>query len=382
MLMIFLSILAFLVIFSLVILVHEWGHFASARRHGVHVEEFSLGLPPKARILWKDKKGCEYTLNWIPFGGFVRMEGEDAVDEKVRKSKGSFATKSLSARMEIVLAGVFMNFVLAIGILTILFTIGSKPILLNQEAVMKNVEQGIIILDEGIPVLALEEGPAKTAGLQVGDLVLSVNGQKAMSAQQISDLQVPNTFAEYMILRENPASHIKEQEILRIQANGDAKIKVAFSSLPMFKEIKNISFPVHKALWYSLKTSGEIAVATVEAFKKLVVRLVTQAEVPAGISGPVGIAAMTHGIVIQGSLDALFKFVALLSLSLAIMNVLPIPALDGGRFFFLLVEAIVRKPIKAEWEAKIHSAAFILLLGLIIVVTGNDVYKIVIGMLG
>lgn len=373
--MLLLSILAFFIIFSLVVLIHEWGHFMSARRHGVHVEEFGLGLPPKAKGLWKDSKGCEYTLNWIPFGGFVRMEGEDAVDETVRKTQGSFASKSILARMEIVLAGVFMNFVLAIVLLTTLFTIGAKPILLNKEAVMENIDKGIIVLDEGIPVVAVEDGPAKEAGLKAGDIVLMVNNEKISSAEQISTLQVSNESRNYIVLREENGE--KKEMALSIKADGNAKIHVAFSSLPPFKEIKEISMPVYEAFWYSLKTSGQIALATVEAFKNLVVRLVTTAEIPAGISGPIGIAAMTHSIVTQGDIEDLLKFVALLSLSLAIMNVLPIPALDGGRFFFLLVEVIMRHPIKPQWEARIHSVAFALLLILIFIVTGNDIYTIV-----
>ena len=374
--MLLLSILIFFIIFSVVILIHEWGHFASARRHGIHVEEFGLGMPPKAKTLWKDKKGCEYTFNWIPFGGFVRMEGEDAVDEGLKKTKGSFASKSILARMEVILAGVFMNFVLAMGILTILFTLGAKPILLDKEGVQEAIDNKIVVLDEGLPVLALEDGPAKEAGLQVGDAVLAINGTTIMSAEEIAALQTAGESSRYTVLREVDGTKI--QTVLNIEANEEGKVLAAFSTFPKFKEVKEISFPVHQAFMYSLETSGKIAVATVKAFKGLIVRLVTQAQVPQGISGPVGIAAMTHGIVQEGDIEQVFKFVALLSLSLAIMNVLPIPALDGGRFMFLLVEAVMRRPIKAEWETRIHSVSYLLLIGLILIVTGNDIYKLIV----
>lgn len=380
-----LSIIVFFLIFSALILIHEWGHFSSARRHGVKVEEFGLGIPPKAKVLWKDKKGCEFTLNWIPFGGFVRMEGEDAVDEKIKKTKTSFAAKPLLARMEIILAGVFMNFVLAIVLLTGLYSFGSSPILLDINTVKENVEKGLIILDEGIPVISVAEGgAAEGSGLQAGDIVLKVNGETITEAEQISALQEAGVEKEYSILRplsgqeEVAVTEQKREEMtLSIRANDDAKIQVAFSFLPYFKEVKDLKLPLHKAFLYSLSASYDIAKATIKAFKSLVVKLVTQAQVPQGIAGPVGIAAMTHGIVETGDVGNLIKFMALLSLSLAIMNVLPIPALDGGRFLFLIVEGIMRRPIKAEWEARIHSIAFILLITMIFVVTWNDIYRLI-----
>ena len=374
--MVFFSILVFFFIFSVIILIHEWGHFASARRHGVHVEEFGLGVPPKAKTLWTDKKGCAFTLNWIPFGGFVRMEGEDAADEGIKKTKGSFASKSILARMEIILAGVFMNFVLAIFLLTILFSVGTKPILLNKEAVLTHIEQGTIILDEGLPVLAVSEGgPAYISGLQKGDVLLSINGQNITSSEEILALQSANEIARYNVYRTNEDG-MQQKIQFQVQANEEGKIKAAFSMLPSFKEVKDVQLPVHQAFVYSLKVSGEIAQATVHAFKSLITRLVLHAEVPQGIAGPVGIASMTHNIVEQGDISGIFKFMALLSLSLAIMNVLPIPALDGGRFVFLIIEAIIRRPIKASWEANINLASYALLLGLIALITWNDIVRI------
>jgi regulator of sigma E protease len=378
-----LSIFVFLIIFSTLILIHEWGHFASARRHGVKVEEFGLGIPPKAKTLWTDKKGCAFTLNWIPFGGFVKMEGEDAVDENIKKTKTSFASKSLLARAEIVLAGVFMNFILAITLLTGLYSFGSTPILVNMESVQKNIDAGIIILDKGIPVLAITEGsPADIGGLKKNDIVLKIDGKEITEAKQISNVQESLKEKTYTILRplsdstEDSEQKTKELQ-LSITANEEAKIGVAFSVLPYFKEIKTLQLPPHKAFIYSLESSYSIAQATLTAFKSLIIKIFTQGQVPKEISGPVGIAAMTHNIVQTGDIGNLIKFMALISLSLAIMNVLPIPALDGGRFLFLIVEGVMRKPIKAEWEVRIHSAAFILLLMLIFVVTWNDIYKLV-----
>lgn len=369
------SVIVFFLIFSFVIVIHELGHFSSARRHGVKVEEFGLGVPPKAISLFKDKQGCEYTLNWIPFGGFVRLEGEDDMSLKTKNKESSFAAKSILARMEIILAGVFMNYVSAILILTSVFMVGSTPILLNQADVNRHIEEGNIILDEGIQVMEVSDGPAMDAGLAVGDLVLEVNQQVISSAKQISDIQAPGVTANYLVLRG------EDRLSLGIEADKNGKIGVAFSTFPAFKEVHEISLSLFDAVKYAFIQSYHISTATVIAFKNVILQLVSFNGVPDSVAGPVGIAAMTHNIVETGSIADIFKFTALISLSLAIMNVLPIPALDGGRFVFLLIEAVFRRPVNPNWEVRIHTVSYVLLLLLILFVTGNDIYKLLINVL-
>ncbi len=381
--MFIISIIIGIIIFTLIVLIHELGHFVSARRHGVHVEEFWLGLPPKAKVIYKDKKKCKYTLNWIPFWGFIRMEGEDEVNEKVRKSKTSFASKSILARMEIIMAGVFMNFVLAIVLLTFLFTKGSEPVFLTQKDFDEYRDKwGIDIEREWVEVTYVEEnGPAYNDGdgLMAGDEIYMVDGVNIVQAEDFINLIKPNK--ELFVSVERIIEDNKKDWIsFYITPNSQGKIMSAFINQHDIKEIKKIKLPVHKAFIYSLNLSKRITVTTLYAFKNLVFSLFQHAEIPSNVAGPVGIFAMIHRISMEGNIDLLIQFTALISLSLAIMNSLPIPALDGWRFVFILVESIIRKPIKPEWETQIHTLSFFLLIGLIFIITGNDIYKLIINL--
>ncbi|MDP7645938.1 MAG: site-2 protease family protein [Candidatus Peribacteraceae bacterium] len=145
-----LSVVAFLLLLTVLILIHEWGHFTAARLSGVTVEEFGLGLPPRARKLWKSK-GTVFSLNWIPFGGFVRLKGENAITNKERTSKGSFGSVAIWKRVVILSAGVFMNLLLAIVILTIGFSVGKWiPTYTTLEAMELSAQKGIIDLELGV----------------------------------------------------------------------------------------------------------------------------------------------------------------------------------------------------------------------------------------
>lgn len=288
-----LSIIAFIIIFSLLILVHEWGHFFAARRSGIKVEEFGLGLGKK---LWGKKVGeVEYTLNAVPFGGFVRMLGEEEESGDPR----SFGKAKLWKRMIITLAGIFMNFVLAIGFLTILFTVGTNPILINEADLAQAEEQGIIVFSE-------------------------------------------------------PDSE-GNRELL---------------------EIHQIQKPFPESFTFALTESWRISGAILDKAAEIPVKLVTEQRFPEGIAGPVGIAEMTHKIVPLGIL-ALMKLTALLSLSLAVMNLLPIPALDGGRFLFQIIELVTFRKPPEKWENAIHMGGYILLMGLLLLITWNDIWRLI-----
>ncbi|HPO05511.1 MAG TPA: site-2 protease family protein [Candidatus Gracilibacteria bacterium] len=384
----FWSILVFLVMFSVIVIIHELGHFVTARWSGVKVHEFGLGMGKRLFTLGQDKKGCIFTINLIPFGGFVSLEGEDMenIDDKPLNPE-AFYSKPWWKRSMMILAGVTMNYLLALIILMILFMRGTTPILLSQADVKQEIEKGTIVLGEGIPVIEVQkEGAAAQAGLQKNDIVLRVNNQAVKTPKFISDLQTMYSSLNYQILRpqvKNPAeitdlSKVKDFKSLNlvIKPNADHKIGVAFSSYPMIKEIKTVQYSFKASFMESNRISAQVAKSTVQALGSLVKRLLTKAELPEGVAGPVGIAAMTHTIVQEGNFDGFWKFVALISLSLAVINVLPIPALDGGRFLFLLIELISPWPIKAKWQGVIHQIAYLLLLGLIFLVTSHDIYNL------
>lgn len=307
--MVILSIIAFLVIFSLLIIVHEFGHYYAAIKSGVKVEEFGLGMGKK--LYGKQVGETEFTLNAVPFGGFVRMLGEEDVSQEPR----SFGRAKLLNRMIITLAGVFMNFVLAIGLLTVLFTVGTDPILVSQQDVKNAYEQGLVEFQ-------LQDG-------------------KTVTREEILAMEDP-----------------------------DAEINIVYT-----EEIKK---PFPASLWFATTETYRISGAVLQKAAEIPVELIEKQRVPEGLAGPVGIAEITHKVVPLGFL-ALVKLTALLSISLGVMNLLPIPALDGGRFVFQLLE-LVLKPFKIkpnqEMENYAHFGGFAFLIVLLVLITWNDIVRI------
>ena len=168
------TVVAFLIIFSLIILIHEFGHFYTAKKAGIKVEEFGIGLPP--RIWGKKYKGTIYSINWIPFGGFVRLLGEDSTSPTVLKNKQSFAGKPLRIRMAVVCAGVFMNFLLAFVLLAIGFSVGIEPLIVNGEDVYNAINNKTIEISNDLKVKSVKEGSlADKAGLMEGDIIMRIN---------------------------------------------------------------------------------------------------------------------------------------------------------------------------------------------------------------
>lgn len=302
------SVLVFLLIFSTLIIVHEFGHYYAAIKSGVKVEEFGLGMGKK---LYGYQRGeTEFTLNIIPFGGFVRMLGEEDESKDLR----SFSQAKLLNRMVITLAGVFMNFVLAITFLTVLFTVGTDPILVSQADVERAYDNGVI--------------------------AFNVEGQR-MSPDEIKAL-------------DNPDLDVK------------------------FEYLQPVKAPFPQSIWLATTETVRISWAVLEKASEIPVELVQHLRVPEGLAGPVGIAEVTHQILPQGFL-ALVKLTALLSISLGVMNLLPIPALDGGRFIFQILELLL-KPFgvktNEKWENYAHVAGFVLLMGLLLIITWNDIVRI------
>lgn len=288
------SIIVFILIFSVLILVHEWGHFITAIKSGVKVEEFGLGFGKK---LWKKQVGeVEYSIGLVPFGGYVKMLGEEEESNDPR----SFEQAALWKRIAITLAGIFMNLVFTITAFVVLFSIGTTPILVSEADIAQADAQGLVIW----------------------------------------------------------------------QTNKDGE-----KSITGLKEIKK---GVLEAIPFAFAETWRISGAILDKVAEIPREIIRNKKLPEGLSGPVGIAQATHKIIPFG-FWALLKLTALLSLSLAVMNLLPIPALDGGRFFFQLVELIL-KPFKiklnSEIENYVHMAGFIALMALIVAITWNDILNL------
>ncbi len=366
------AVIIFIIILSILVMIHEFGHFIMAKRAGIGVEEFGFGLPPR---LWGKKIGeTIYSLNWLPFGGFVRLVGEDPTDKK-RDAKNSFYTKSLWQRSSVVLAGVFMNLMLAVVIFyVVVFALGFKvnlPMLAEHKFRFVNQSTEVLIADFAA------NSPAKAAGLSEGDSIIAVNGAKIT---KIAELQAVTRSSENKPLKltvENPINN-KTRDVMvtptyREELKGSALgiglgelIVLSYETLPQ----KVFAGFIHSynTIDYSLQVFGQLIAYSIAHHD------ITP--VSEGVSGPIGIAKITSQAVQLGPLSVL-QLMGLLSLNLAVLNILPIPALDGGRFFFLLFEAVTRRKVYPTLEKWVHTIGFAVLIGLIVLITYNDVLKLI-----
>lgn len=363
------TIIAFIVIFSILVLVHEWGHFAAARRAGIHVEEFGIGLPPRAKKLYKDKKDTVYSLNWIPFGGYVRLFGEDSVDPAVLNDKSSFASKNIWQRAMVIVAGVFMNFLLAWLLISIGFTFGMKPFLVTQKDIENGIKNGIIESQKIYYIHEIsQDSPLSKTGIQQGDYIISVNGVKVSEKMSLKDIIKPNSkvILAYM--------HGEDNKTAGVVSDKDGKIGMSISLQDYILNVKNVKYPFYLAPLKAFSEIGRLSFLTVKMLGSVIVSLIAKFTVPEGVAGPVGIARMTHYFAQQGFM-ALVQFTALLSISLGVINIMPFPALDGGRFLFIIFETITRRRANAKWETVIHTVGFALLMLLIVVITWNDILQ-------
>ncbi len=365
-----LTIVSFIVIFSILILIHEWGHFTAARRAGIKVEEFGLGLPPRAKSLFKDKKDTLYSLNWIPFGGFVRLFGEDSTDPKVLKDKKSFASKTIWQRTQVIVGGVFMNFVLAWVLITIGFTFGMRPFLITPEDIDSGVQSGIVEIQKIYYLHDIDSNmPLSDKGLVTGDYITAVNGIPITESMVLGDVIKPNEVVRLTFV------HEEKESVLDVTANSEGKLGMTISLENFLLNVQNIKYPFYIAPFKAISEIGRLSVLTVGMLGKVVTSIVAKFSVPDGVAGPVGIYKMTGYFAKQGFM-ALVQFTALLSISLGVINIMPFPALDGGRFMFIVFEMITRKKANAKWETIIHTIGFALLMLLILVITWKDIMNL------
>lgn len=365
--MIFITILVFIVVFSILVLAHEWGHFYVARKSGIKVEEFGIGFPPRAKQLYKDKKGTIYSLNWIPIGGFVRLYGEDSADPKVLKAKNSFASKTVLQRSLVIVAGVLMNFILAWFLMTICFTVGTKPLLVTEGDLQTAQAEGLIEAKQVLYVHEIVPGsPLSESDLAPGDLITQINGKEVPAASELSGMFKAGEPVQLKVLRG------EREGILVTAPDESGKLGFSVSNTPYIVYLKDLKYPFYQAPGMAAREVGRLSYLTLKMLGDVVVSLIGKLAVPAGVAGPVGIARMTYGFVQEGAM-ALLQFAALLSISLGVLNIMPFPALDGGRFLFILFEVIARRRPNAKWEATIHGIGFALLMILILLVTWNDI---------
>lgn len=356
------TIIIFIIILSLLVFVHEFGHFISAKKLGVKVEEFGIGFPPR---IWKIEKGeTTYSLNWIPIGGFVKLKGEDGGN---KADEDSFAHKAIWKRLVILASGVVMNFILAIIVLSIGFRIGFPQDLGSMEN-----EKFAKIRDVKIQVLGtLESFPAEEAGIQAGDTILNIDGNKFSDVEDVQNYISGKGQDRILItLLRNDETLQKELVAIPIDANNDNNFKEnqGYAVGISLAKTGTVSYPFCIAIWKGTQTTGFLMKEIYKAFYMLITHKGGAVE----LGGPVEIASMTGKVASLGFIYIL-QFIALLSINLGIINLIPFPALDGGRIFFLIIEKIRGKVTNQNVENFIHTVGFAILMLLIIFITYKDI---------
>ncbi len=342
------SLLRFGAVFSVLVFVHEAGHFLAAKWRKVTVEEFGFGLPP--RIWGKKFKGTIYSLNAVPLGGFVKLKGEDP-EVAGFGDADSFRVKSKISRTAIIAAGVLGNLALAWLIFSLLFMVGNPRI------------SGRVVIEE-----VVSGSPAEVVGLQTGDTVLTVDGQEVSTAEELV-FKVKEKAGSVVTLQiDRKGQSLQMQLVPRIEppeGEGPLGVKIALID----PQVNLVSYPFGQALWQAASEVGRILEGMLVGLVTMIQRLFTRGEVPTEVTGVVGIKAMTDVAASMGERFFL-QFIALLNLNLFIFNLLPIPALDGGRLLFVGLEAALKRKLnpKVEKIANNISLAFLLLLSALVTI--------------
>jgi regulator of sigma E protease len=355
------SIILFLLILSFLVIIHELGHFLVAKWQGVKVEEFGMGYPPRAIRLYKDKAGTEYTVNWLPFGGFVRLFGEDS--EVNDEANQAFVHKKPGKKLLIVLAGALVNFVFGAMAFGFIYTIVGVP-----------AELGYVRID------AVAEGsPAAEAGLEVGSQVVGVevnNERIAITSTDdfigsLKDVRGQTVLLE-LIDGENLPIYVRTEA--ETPANqGATGVVVADTELRHYP-VWEMPF---RGMYVGLQSAVRFGQLLTGTLVVMVRDLVTQGVVPQDVAGPFGIAyAVQKENILETGWLSVINFAAILSINLAIINVLPLPALDGGRAVFILFELLTGRKVKPRIEQVVNTAGFALLLTLIILISFRDLRRV------
>ncbi len=430
---IFIGVIVGLLVLMFLVTAHEFGHFIAARRNGVNVLEFGIGFPPRAIAWIKDpetgkwrrlpkkewqkekltkvviseggkdfaQKGMIFSINWLPIGGFCQMDGESAEDER----KGTFGAARFWDKTKILFAGVTMNWLVAFVIFTILAWTGMPKFLENQFTIENDTRV------ESTPVQitsVAENSPADKAGLKSGDYIIAVNGQDVEYASEITDINAEHAGEEvtYRIKREyHDHSHCVCPECVGCECSCRKELELVATLNPADADyLLGVTMETSQNLSYStwsapIVGAGLTLQLTGETFKgvgtmiwNLISGIGSQFSLDASVredgqeaisavgdsvSGPVGIIGVLFPSFTAAGPTNLAFLAALISVSLACMNVLPIPALDGGRWLLIAIYKLRKKKLTKETEERIVSRAMIVLLALIFIVTILDVIRIV-----
>lgn len=390
----------FVLVLGLLIFVHELGHFMTARKLGIGVEEFGFGYPPRIfgilvnkkrkkslasdqstgesdlaqpskvktwKFFWGNKIKSEdldrvkndpviYSLNLLPLGGFVKILGENGQQSA---NPENFANQAAWKRSLVLSAGVIMNFIFAFVLLSIGFFLG-LPQTIDQNTPKDKVSNQNVVIVEILP-----GSPAAEQGLKVNDTVLAIDGETVKNTDEVFSKIKVNQTLTLTIEREKAKQDIKiEPKVMPDQEKPVIGVAMVDTGV--------VKYGFFGSIWQGLRATVVFSGRVLEAFYALIANLLTKGQVSADLSGPIGVAVITGQVAEMGFIY-LLQFAAILSINLGIINIIPFPALDGGRLLFVAIEKIRRKKVDEKIEGIAHNVGFILLMLLVAVITYRDI---------
>lgn len=349
------TLVAFLIMLGLLVLVHELGHFLTAIRLGIKVEEFGFGYPPRMLTLFQ-RNGVKYTLNWLPIGGFVRFGGEGENIYGV----GSLSSASPWKKIAVLLAGPLMNLLLAFLIFSSVFVVSGVPTTFD-----------------GAQIGAVYPGtPAAAAGFQAGDVIIALNGQPVVrNLKVVSDAPKANLGQQIAALVQRGDQQLTLQVTPGPWTTPEGEKRDAGFGFTYGNNVHNVRAGLPTALVTGFNYTWEVLGSFIGGLGQLFGGLLgINPPPPGGVTGIVGIARGTGEVIQRDGLLGFWQWTALISLNLFLINLLPIPALDGSHILFSLIELARRgKKIPPEKEAMVHAIGFMMLMGLMLIITFSDV---------
>ena len=358
------TVIFFVLLLGLLVLVHEWGHFIVARKFGVRVEEFAFGFPPRLASI--TRRGTRYVLNLFPIGGYVKIFGESGPPAGGgERDPESFSSRPVWQRTAIIAAGVGMNMALA----WFLFSLGHG---LGLPTVLGEGERA---RDERIAIIGVApRSPADEAGLEFGDAIKNLESRvQNLEVERIEQVQAfidAHRGQEITLVIKRGTDLVEVTVVPRAEPpEGEGALGIAMARLGIVRS------PWWRVAYDGAKTTASATAAIVTALGRTVGELFAEGRVPADVSGPVGIFAFAHETRRLG-IVYLIELAGILSVNLALLNILPIPALDGGRILFLFIEGLRGVRVNERLEQAIHTAGLVLLLALMAAITYRDIVRV------
>jgi len=365
------EILIFIAVIVALIVVHEFGHFVAAKLAGMRVDEFGLGYPPRALVIVKRGETL-YTLNWLPFGGFVKIYGEDGTSADAPNPR-AFTSKNRLAQALVLVAGVAMNMLFAYILITGALVMGTPRALSGDElAIARDTE--LIVAN------VLPNSPAAKAGLSPGDTIVS-----AEDGHYMFDGVDPATFTEFVaggqgnttIAMSLRSATGEEKTIFVRPEKGVIESDPSRAALGVeVVPVGVVPLSLGEAIVEGAELTWGATVLTAQGLWNFFSGVFTFSADLSQVAGPVGIAGVVGSASSQG-LGYLFSIMAIISINLAIINLIPVPALDGGRLLFVIIESVTRRPIKSSVSGAVNAIGFVFLILLMVVITANDIFRLV-----